>query len=63
MVYGTIVHPPITSHDIMVVSFVSLGVCVCVFVSVCGCVFVSLSLCVIFAAEDVAEMKYVRQNC
>ena len=47
----------------MVVSFVSLGVCVCVFVCVCGCVFVSLSLCVIFAAEDVAEMKYVRQNC
>ena len=54
MGYGTIVHPPITSHDIMVVSFVSLGLCV----YVCLCVGVCL-----FAAEDVAEMKYVRQNC
>ena len=45
----------------MVVSFVSLGLCV--YVCLCVWVCVSLSLYVIFAAEDVAEMKYVRQNC
>ena len=42
MSYDTIVHPPITSHDIMVVSFVSLGLCV----YVCLCVvFVYVFVC------------------